>query len=242
MDRKSNSKPLYIQLSEQIKQDIKNGTYKPGDMIPKELEYQEKYNLSRITVRQAIKILVDEGYVKRTKGKGTEVIPPKIVEPLLKIKSFTEEMKEKGIAHSTQTASILITKAFGEISDQLNLKEGSEVYKLRRIRCSKNTPIVLFDTYLIRSLDMDLDNNIYLGSLYEYLDKNKNTQIKKVVQRITATTADKKLSNLLNCSTGDPILILKRQGFDADGVLTEFTIGKYVAERYEYSLEIREPH
>jgi GntR family transcriptional regulator len=240
MEKNNSKKPLYIQLKELIKEEIESGIYKPGDMIPRELEYQEKYNLSRITVRQAIGTLVDQGFLKRTKGKGTEVLSPKLIEPLLKIKSFTEEMKENGLMHYTKYANIMITKAFGEVSKQLLLPEGEEVYKLRRIRCVKDTPIVLFDTYLLRSLDIDLNNEIYFGSLYEYLERHNDLEIKKVVQRITAATADKELSKLLHCSVGDAILILKRQGFDNNGRLIEYTIGKYVADRYEYYLEIDE--
>lgn len=240
MDRNNNTKPLYMQLEELIKRELDSGLYKPGDMIPRELEYQEKYNLSRITVRQAIKALADQGLLKRTKGRGTEVLSPKIVEPLLKIKSFTEEMQEKGLLISTNYANIIITKAFGEVAKQLNLPEGEEVYKLRRIRCVKDIPIVLFDTYLLRSLDMDLSNEIYLASLYEYLEKHKNIEIKRVVQRITATTTDKELSKLIQYNVGAPVLILKRQGFDNNGRLLEYTIGKYAAERYEYYFEIEE--
>ncbi|QAT39190.1 GntR family transcriptional regulator [Clostridium sp. JN-9] len=237
-DKSKGAKPLYLQLAEIMESEILSDIYKPGDMLPKELDYIEKYNLSRITVRQAINELVLKGYVKRIRGKGTIILPPKIEEPLIRIKSFTDEMKDRGITPSTKSAKIVITKSFGEISKYLLQNDGDEAYKLTRIRTANNLPIVLFETYIKKNINMDLDNTIYYGSLYEYLDKNKGIKIKKVNQRISASIADSRLSQLLNIRVGEPILILKRQSFDTNNNVIEYTISYYIADRYEYYIEI----
>lgn len=240
IDKNNKSIPLYTQLENLIKISIKDGTYKPGDMIPKEIDYQNKYKLSRITVRQAINNLANKGYLKRTKGTGTTVLQPKVEEPLLKIKGFTNEMKEKGIIPTTKLASVMISKSFGEVSLNLKQKDGEEVYKIRRVRCINDIPVVLFDTYLKRELDIDLRNETYYSSLYDYLESRKGIRIVKITQRITATTASTEVCEFLGCSVGAPILVLKRQGYDQHDNLVEYTIGKYAAERYEYYFELKE--
>lgn len=240
IDKKNKSIPLYTQLEDVIRKSIEDGIYKPGDMIPKEADYQEMYDLSRITVRQAMNNLADKGYLRRIKGKGTIVLPKKLEEPLLKIKGFTEEMKEKGIIPTTKLASIMISKSFGEVSINLGQKDGDEIYKLRRVRCINNVPIVLFDTFLKQELELDLNNEVYYGSLYDYLQVKKGIRITKVVQRITAAVANKELGSFLGCEVGAPVLILKRQAYDEHGRIVEYTVGKYAADKYEYYFELEE--
>lgn len=239
LDKSKGAKPLYLQLFEILEAELNSDKYKPGDLLLTEFEYVEKYKLSRITVRQAIRKLVLMGYIKRIKGKGTIVLPPIIKEPLIRIKSFTNELKDCGIVPSTKSAKIVITKSFGETSKYLQQNDGDEVYKLTRIRCANDIPIVIFETYLKKQLDMSLDSKVYYGSLYEYLKGEKNVEPQKVTQRISAAIADNKTSQLLNIKPGDPILILKRQSFDINNNIIEYTICNYVAERYEYSIEIK---
>lgn len=238
-NKSKGAKPLYLQLSEILEAEINSDKYKPGDLLLPEFDYVEKYKLSRITVRQAIRELVLKGYIKRIKGKGTIVLPPIIKEPLIKIKSFTNELKERGIVPSTKSSKIVITKSFGETSKYLQQNDGDEVYKLTRIRCANDIPIVIFETYLKKHLSMNLDNQVYFGSLYEYLKEEKNIELQRVTQRISAAIADNKTSQLLNIKPGDPILILKRQSFDINNNIIEFTVCNYVAERYEYYIEIK---
>lgn len=239
LKREKNAHPLYLQLKDIIKNEIHSGIYKTGDIIPTELEYQKKYNISRITVRQSINSLVQEGYLKRKRGKGTIVQPPKIEEPLIRIKSFTNEMKERGIKPSTKLAEISITKAFNEVSKMLGLNDGDEVYRIRRVRCANNEPIVLFNTYIKRDMDLDLDNRIYYDSLYKYLECKKGIKINRIIQRIGATAAVEALSDYLDINIGDPLLVVKRQSFDINGSIVEFTIGYYIANRYEYYIEMK---
>lgn len=238
LDKSKGAKPLYLQLFEILEAELNSDKYKPGDLLLTELEYVEKYTVSRITVRQAIRKLVLKGYIKRIKGKGTIVLPPIIKEPLIRIKSFTNELKDRGIVPSTKSSKIVITKSFGETSKYLQQNDGDEVYKLTRIRCANDIPIVIFETYLKKHLDMSLDNKVYYGSLYEYLKEEKNIKLQRVTQRISAAIADNKTSQLLNIKPGDPILILKRQSFDIDNNIIEYTICNYVAERYEYYIEL----
>lgn len=91
------TEPLWLNVYKKIKYDITNSKYKEGDYLPNELELTSIYNVSRITVRTALAKLADDGLIKRIKGKGTVVQRGKIGEPLLKIRGFTQEMKQNGL-------------------------------------------------------------------------------------------------------------------------------------------------
>src|SRR5690625_3546782 len=87
--------PLYKQVKQKMIKEI-NQYMKAGDLIPTESELEEKFNVSRITVRKAIDELVEEGYVEKIQGKGTFVLSTKIVQDANSITSWTEEMLLKG--------------------------------------------------------------------------------------------------------------------------------------------------
>ena len=78
MDRNPGAPPLYAQLEQILKQQIECGTYKKGDFLPTEKELMEKYELSRVTVRQAMTNLVQSGYARARRGIGTDVVYEKV--------------------------------------------------------------------------------------------------------------------------------------------------------------------
>lgn len=238
LEKGSGAPTLKEQLTSLIKKDIELGIYKNGDMLPREIDYQEKYNISRITVRTAIGDLEAKGYVKRVKGKGTIVQALKVSEPLLKIEGFTEEMKVKGIIPTTKSAHVIITKAFGEVAKKLELEEGTPVYRIDRIRCINGLAVVAFETYIKTSVTLELEDALYYGSLYNYLETKHQIKVQKIAQSLTADLADKELAIALECAIGEPILVLSRMGYDLGYQIFEYTKGRYVAKRYEYYFEM----
>ena len=101
MDRNPGAPPLYAQLEQILKQQIECGTYKKGDFLPTEKELMEKYELSRVTVRQAMTNLVQSGYARARRGIGTDVVYEKVEEQMEGVISFTEEMKKHHIEMQT---------------------------------------------------------------------------------------------------------------------------------------------
>ena len=96
MINKNSPVPIYHQLEEFIKQQIENGILKEEAVIPSEREYAQTFQISRMTVRQAINNLVIEGYLKRQKGRGTFVTKKKVEQELQGMTSFTEDMLSTG--------------------------------------------------------------------------------------------------------------------------------------------------
>ncbi|MEG0368980.1 MAG: GntR family transcriptional regulator, partial [Hungatella sp.] len=97
LSREKGAPPLYFQLREELKEEIEEEKYKKGDIFLTERQLQEKYKVSRVTVRQAVGDLVNEGYLQCARGVGTIVVFNKIDENLKQVISFSEEMKHHGI-------------------------------------------------------------------------------------------------------------------------------------------------
>lgn len=238
LDNSKGAQPLYIQIKEILFQRISNGIYKTGETIPTELDFQEEFDVSRITVRQAINELVVDGYLTRRRGKGTVVIKKKIEEKLNRVLSFTKEMQEMGITPSTSYAQIERVKSTAVLAKKLNIEVGQEVYLITRIRCADGQPIVFFETYLIGDLKLPLDHEVYFGSMYQVIESTNPVKITKAKEYIGAEVATKTLAERLEISKGDPILTRTRVGYDQNERAIEFTTCYYVAKQYQYYVEL----
>jgi GntR family transcriptional regulator len=168
--------PLYYQLQVIIKQNIESGVWKPGQNIPTELELMDMYAISRSTVRQAILALVNDGYLRRDKSKGTIVTSPtgrmRFVGSLM---SFSEEMKSKGIRHYSHILDQKVVTADEIVSRKLRLVIGTPVYYLNRVRYINDEPFLIDEHYIPYSLCPDIEKKYQENtSLYHLLKVEYN--------------------------------------------------------------------
>ena len=98
MIEKMNSTPLYLQLKNKIKREIRTGILKPGDKIPSEAQLQKEYGMSRVTVRNAMEELTVEGYIIKVQGKGSFVAQSDMLRLPIGVTSFTEDAKIQGVS------------------------------------------------------------------------------------------------------------------------------------------------
>ena len=102
--------PVYLRIHDQIKQEIEEGKWRVGDRLPSERELSEKFNVSRMTLRQAIQTLADEGILERKIGSGTYVARKKVQETMIGTTSFSDIVKSQGSVPSSKTISYFVTK------------------------------------------------------------------------------------------------------------------------------------
>jgi GntR family transcriptional regulator len=136
MDRiDRNSKlPFYHQLYEILRGNILRGEWQPGDMIPPESELTEHFQVSRTTVRQVLDMLVNEGLIYRQRGRGTFVAHPTLEQGLVRIVSFTEDMRQRGFEPGTKVLFSGLVPAPQDIAGKLQVKSGEELARLERLR------------------------------------------------------------------------------------------------------------
>lgn len=229
---------LYEEIRDDILNDLKNGTYEIGCLIPKETELAAKYDVSRPTVRQAIKLLVNEGYLYRIAGKGTFVKNNKIAQEFTHIiKSFNDEMINKGMIPSTNVVSLEAIVPSSEIKNLLQLKNNSKVIKLSRLRFANNEPLVFLNTYLPYEnfeslLNLDFSNT----SLYYELDL-LGYKINKVSRNLEIKKSNYLSASLLNMDEGDPVYFFKTLGYHNSSII-EYSEAWYNGLKNSFKFEI----
>lgn len=226
--------PIYIKIHNQIKRDVENHVYKVGDRIPAERQLAVKFGVSRMTLRQAIKTLEEEGILERRLGSGTYVASQKVQEKMSGIMSFTEITQANGQIPSSKLISYQIGKPSLSEKERLNLNPDSEVLRMERIRFADETPIcyevVTIPYHLVENLSKD-DISTHL---YETLNKN-GYRIGRVTEHISAAVANENDARLLNAKKGEALITRRQVTELSNGQPFEYTRARYVAERFEFT-------
>lgn len=239
MINKSSPIPIYYQIEEYIKELIENGEIRPGDSLPPEREYAERYQISRMTVRQAFTQLVNEGYLYRMQGKGTFVAERKIQQPLQGLTSFTEDMKARGLEPGSQLIHFEIIPATKQIAGQLLIAEYGPVYEIKRIRMADSVPMAIETNYISANLVKGLTEQIVNKSLYAYIEGQLDLRIDSASQIIESSIASQSEANYLKINKGAPVMLIQRNTFLKENTPVEFVKSVYRADRYKFMIQMK---
>jgi GntR family transcriptional regulator len=234
MINKNSPVPIYHQLEEYIKQQIETGILKEEAVIPSEREYAERFQISRMTVRQAINNLVSEGLLKRQKGRGTFVNKKKVEQELQGMTSFTEDMRSRGMNPSSTLLSFQIILADKNTAMDLRIEENDSVYKIKRIRLADGAPMALETAYIPVEIVPGLTEDNSNLSLYQYIEEHLSLSISEATQEIEASVADSHDAENLGITIGDPILLIERISYLTDGIPFELVKSTFRADRYRF--------
>lgn len=239
MINKNSPIPIYYQLEEHIKELIEKGELLPGDALPPEREYAEKYKISRMTVRQAFTQLVNDGYLYRLQGKGTFVAERKIEQPLQGLTSFTEDMKTRGMIPGSQLIHFEIIPASKQVASQLSISEFAPVYEIKRIRLADGVPMAYETNYISANLIKGLTEQIVNQSLYAYIEGQLHLKIDSASQMIESSIANLNEAKLLKISKGAPVMLIQRNTYLKDGTPVELVKSVYRADRYKFMIQMK---
>ena len=233
------SEPLYVRLKIALRDLIRN-RLQPGDRLPSEIELCERYDISRITVRQALGALESEGAIERRQGRGSFVCQPKLQEPVAYFGSFSEEVAAQGKRGSSRLVSVETMEADSRVSVQLRIDPGTKVMKIRRVRCVGKTPICYQVSYVSHALVPNITRaDLRRGSLYKYLERALNEAIHEADETIEAISADPYRADLLEVAEGAALLLINRTVFTRSGRAVEFNRSFYNAALISLTLRSR---
>lgn len=231
--------PKYLEIQNLLLQRIKNGDYQEGQLIPKEIDLAEQLNVSRPTVRHAIRNLVQGGYLERRKKRGTIVTQTKIKQQFTHlIESYNTEIQNNGLVAKTQVLNFSTEKASDEVAEALTIKPNTEVYKLVRLRSADNKPVVFVVTYLPIAQLPDLQKIDFIHhSLYSELAK-AGLEITHVSRKIEVHPATEEEAQLLETDIKAPIFYFHTIGFTKDHRALEYSIASYRGDLNYFMVEI----
>ena len=231
--------PKYLEIQNLLLQRIKNGEYQDGQLIPKEGDLAEQLNVSRPTVRHAIRNLVQAGYLERRKKRGTIVTQTKIKQQFTHvIESYNTEIQNNGLVAKTQVLNFSTEKASDEVAETLTIKPNTELYNLVRLRSADNKPVVFVVTYLPIAQLPDLQKIDFTHhSLYSELAK-AGLEITHVSRKIEVHPATEEEAQLLETDIKAPIFYFHTIGFTKDHRALEYSIASYRGDLNYFMVEI----
>lgn len=216
--------PLYVQLSTILRDKINRGEWKPGTKIPSENELNQVYGISRMTARQVLLQLVNEGLLFRVQGKGTFVAPRKIQAQSPVYQGIREQLEELGYKTSTKLLSAQVREPDSKIAEVLRLPRGERVYVLRRLRSVDRGPISLHVSYVPERLAPGLDSTDLVGrQLCSILDTEYGLRMSQINETLESTSARGQDAKDLQVSQSTPLLLLIHEIADATGLYFEFS-------------------
>ena len=225
--------PYYHQLYEILRARIARGEWQPGEMIPPESELIETYHVSRITARQALDALVNDGLIYRERGRGTFVSKPTFEKGMMRIRSFTDDMRSRGLRPRTRVLDKQLVTAIGEVAERLGVPEGEELVRFLRLRMAEDEPLATEESFLIhRNCPGILEHDFAVESLREVLVRDYGIRWSRATQVIRAILASPHDAAALGVKPKSALLYVERVSYDEHNTPGEFLRILYRGDRY----------
>jgi GntR family transcriptional regulator len=231
--------PLYYQLAERIREQIQTGNLQPGSQLDSEREFSEKLGISRMTVRQALGSLTQQGILETKKGLGTFVAEPKLDQEMFHLLGFTEAMMQKG---EEKTASQVLEKRRvvppPGVAKRLRLKAGEEAIKLVRLRFYNDVPLLLEMIFVPAEICPGLETReLVSSSLYTILEQDYGLHPVYAEQTLESTGANEYESELFNINPGMAMILLEGVTYLDTGEPVEHFKAVYRSDRFKFRLD-----
>jgi len=232
--------PLYQQIKALITQSLQSGEWKPGELIPSEVELAGRYKVSQGTVRKAIDELAAENLVVRRQGKGTFVASHHEARAHFR---FLKLMPDEGMPHQAdhQYIEVKRMRAAAEVARLLDLKSGDAVVYVKRLLSFGGAPTILEELWLPGQLFKGLTMERlaeYKGPMYGLFESEFGTRMIRATEKIRAVAADEGNAELLKVTPGTPLLCVDRVSFTYGDKAVELRRGLYLTAQHHYQNEL----
>lgn len=236
--RRDSHVALHRQLSQQLRQAIGAGQYRPGDRLPTEPELAAKHRVSRITARQAVMQLVRDGLVVRRQGKGSFVAEPPVHHDLVDLRGIYDELVARGVNPSTELLD------YGESVPPANVAErlrsgARSVLHYQRLYLRRGEPFAVSWAYLAPKVPRLSRELVDAHTTYHLFESFMHIKISHADLSVRARAPSAELRKLLRLRAHAPVIALERVSYTADGTPVEFTLYCANAENYEFALRVR---
>lgn len=228
--------PAYVSIRDAVKRQVDDGVWGIGDRLPSERDLAETFGVSRMTLRQAVTLLVEEGVLERRVGSGTYVASRRVQEKMRGTTSFTEIVTSQGRVPSSRLISYQCKVASETECQQLGLSVGEQVVRMERVRYADKLPLVYEVASIPKKLIKGFDRKAITEHFFQTLMAN-GYAIGKSQQTIYAKTASERVASYLGVTKGHAILALTQVSYFVDGQPFEYVRSQYVGDRFEFYLE-----
>lgn len=231
--------PLYSQLKELLRTRILDGTYPPLSRMPSEAELGKAFEVSRITVRQALGDLQKEGLIFKIHGKGTFVAKPKAFQNVSTLQGLGESMSQRGYEVINRLRSFKTVPADAQVAARLQVAEGDKVVQIKRARLVNRELVSLEITWLPEAVGKRLEKaDLVSRDIFLILENDCALPLGHADLAIDAILADAELARALEVEEGSPVMRIERLTHTADGTPLDYEHLYYRGDAFQYRLRI----
>jgi GntR family transcriptional regulator len=231
--------PLYYQIAQILRSQIRSQEYKPNDVLPTENEMIQSFMVSRVTVRQALQMLLSEGLIYRIAGKGTFVSPEGLVRQGEWSVRSIDEIIATGYATKLKFLEWKTIRAGEGVAKALRIPVGTKVRQFRGLRLVDDEPFF----HATIHVPLDLAERIPEERLQEkpviaLLEESCGFRVREVYQWIAASLAGSEIAQHLELNPGDAVLLVERHFIDTTGRVVEVVNDHYRSDRRRLFLKL----
>jgi GntR family transcriptional regulator len=236
--------PLYYQLENVLREKISSGAVAPGERLPTESELIKQYGVSRITVRQALGTLAEEGLIERQQGRGTFVSQRRTrkrkFDNLPHLTGSLDELIEMGMDAPVKVLEFNLVAADKNEADIFQVKVGTPIYRLKRLRLFEGKPYSLIVNYVPEEIGLQLtQEELSSGAILQMIETKFGVHLNEAKQQIKAELADPYTAGQLGVRVGAALLSIERTVFADDGKPVEFGHTLYRSDIYGFSVLLK---
>lgn len=237
---KTNPLPLYVQVADWLESMIKEERYQINTKIPSEGDLAQKFQLNRNTIRQAISMLVQKGFVEKQKGVGTFVKRKSPLSPIHKFGRMASFIDDFNLDNIVIEDNVILKKkitAGDELAGKLDIKPEDEVVQIDRVRIADKTPLIFErQFYSFRDFGELLEMEIK-GSMYQILTKHFAADLNYSIQTLRAVNQVKEITRVLKINPNTPCLFLESLAYNSQNICIEVLQSFYRGDRYLFKVE-----
>lgn len=227
-------KPKYMIVIEEIEKII--NTQEVNTLIPSERILSEQLDISRMTVRKAIQILVNKGKLYRVNNVGTFISDEKLYKVVNTLVGFTNEVTATGSKVENEILEYSFIPASEVVSAKLEIPEGDMVHKVVRLRKRDGVPIMIDSSYFPADI-IKLDVEIIKGSIYDHITTEQGLQISSAIQEIKAVFIPDKYKGLLDIKEDEPTICVEVVAYLENGRIYEYNTSYKDQNKYELVIQ-----
>ncbi len=237
-------KTLTSATADALRDAIQQGTYASGSQLPPELDLIAMLDVSRTTLREALRTLEEQGFIRRRRGLGTYVCERSIVKDLSINFGISEMITQAGLISGAQESLIRRDKASAAAAAALQIAEGADVVIVDRVRTASGRPVVwsldilsapLLGGEVLEALHVETQ------SLYQYLDEQLHIRIVRGVASLSPVSATPDMADKLNVRRGTPLLRITQTDYDAADRPILYSIESHLPDAFVFVINRRGP-
>ncbi|WP_082232503.1 trehalose operon repressor [Halobacillus massiliensis] len=228
-------KNKFILIYNELVQKIQQGEYKAGDTLPSEHELTEQFSTSRETVRKALNLLSQNGYIQKVRGKGSVVLDHSKFEfPVSGLTSFKELSEQLGQDFKTIVHEVYLQNADNQLKKRLNCSHSIKIWKVTRARVINGERIILDKDFIRSDIVPELTKETAENSLYEYFEDKLGLEISFAKKEIVVEPVTDEDKELLDVKEHSQVVVIRGYVYLADATLFQYTESRHRPDKFQF--------